>query len=72
MAKKQSPRMTLEEVCRDMRDHGMSMSIGTLADGIEVGVFPFGTVVSKSETGVRNIIVMRKDYNDWASAYLTV
>lgn len=70
MATKLSPRMTLEEVCRDMRNHGMSMSTKTLADGIETGAFPFGTMVSKSETGIRNIIVMRKDYCAWASEYL--
>lgn len=66
------PKMKLEEVCQDMRRHGMKLSTKSLADGIEAGVFPFGTVISKSEKGIRNIIIMRRDYLAWAKDYLEV
>lgn len=66
------PKMSLEEVCRDMRRHGMKLSTKSLADGIQAGVFPFGKVISTSEKGIRNIIIMRRDYLAWAKEYLEV
>lgn len=64
------PRMALRDVCADMRLRGMSMSQKSLADGIALGAFPFGTVLSVSDTGVRNILILRKDYEAWADEYL--
>lgn len=65
-----NPRMTLADVCKDMRTRGMKMTNTTLAAAIEQGVFNFGKVISESETGRRNIIIMRKDYESWAKEYL--
>lgn len=64
------PRMALRDVCADMRLRGMSMSAKSLSDGIYAGAFPFGTILSTSETGVRNILILRKDYEAWADKYL--
>jgi hypothetical protein len=63
-------RLTLADVCRDMRKRGMSMTATTLADGIEAGVFPFGKVISISDGGIRNILILTKDYEAWADHYL--
>lgn len=64
------PRMTLEEVCADMRTHGMSINNQTLSDGIAAGAFKFGTVISVGPTGKRNIVIMRRDYEKWSEEYL--
>lgn len=65
-----NPRMTIEEVCADMRMHGMSINNQTLSDGIAAGAFKFGTVVSVGQSGKRNIIIMRRDYERWSEEYL--
>jgi hypothetical protein len=63
-------KMTLDDVVLDMRDRGMKMGKKTLADAIESGYFPFGKVISIGANGVRNILIMRKDYENWADQYL--
>lgn len=63
-------KMTLDDVVLDMRDRGMKMGKKTLADAIESGYFPFGKVISTGANGVRNILIMRKDYENWADQYL--
>lgn len=63
-------RLTLEDVCRDMRKHGVKITAKTLADGIEAGVFPFGKIISVSDGGIRNILIMAKDYEAWADHYM--
>lgn len=65
-----NPRMTLEEVTSDMRKYGMSISKDVLAHCLEQGIFPFGRVVSTSPAGRCCFMIMRKDYEDWAAAYL--
>lgn len=65
-----NPRMTLDEVATDMRSFGMSISKDILSHCLEQGVFPFGHVVGVSPTGARCFMIMRKDYEDWAQAYL--
>ena len=58
-------KMSIAEVCADMRLWGFSISQKTLANGIESGIFPFGRVLSISETGIRHILIMRNDYEKW-------
>ena len=41
-----------------------------MKDAIESGYFPFGKVISIGANGVRNILIMRKDYENWADQYL--
>lgn len=63
-------RLTLNDVVLDMRERGLKMTKKTLADAIESGYFPFGKVISIGDNGVRNILIMRKDYEDWVDRYL--
>ena len=40
------PRMTIQDVCRDLRSRGMGMTHRTVTDGIESGLFPFGRLLA--------------------------
>lgn len=67
----QKPRMTVNEVLKDMRSKGFSISPKTFNEGIEAGCFPFVSVLSQGEaTGRKNLLIMRKDYEAWANEYL--
>ena len=66
-----SPKMTLANVCDDMRRRGMSISHKSLSNGIVSGLFPFGKLVCESEaTGRRTFLILRKDYTRWADENL--
>ena len=67
-----SPRMTTDDVLADMRAHGMSISKSSLIACIRDGVFPFAHIISNGPTGRANILILRKDYETWASKYLEV
>ena len=67
-----SPRMTTDDVLADMRAHGMSISKPSLIACIRDGVFPFAHIISNGPTGRANILILRKDYETWASKYLEV
>lgn len=58
------PRMTLDDVLTEMRNHGMSMSKSTLVSSIRERVFPFVTYAAGS------YFIMRKDFDEWAADYL--
>lgn len=62
-------RLTLEDVRKDMNSKGMRVSNKTIADSIESGIFPFGKILRKSDSGIRTIIIMRKDYEEWIDHY---
>ena len=65
------PRMTVNEVLNDMRARGFSISPKTFSEGVDAGCFPFVNVLSKSDnTGRRNVLIMRKDYEKWVQEYL--
>lgn len=64
------PRMTITEVCDDMRSRGMSLGHKTLSDGLVSGVFPFGSLIGTSPTGRRSFMILRKDYETWADENL--
>ena len=65
------PRMTLEECCRAMRERGMPMSVKSLSDWIAMcEQHPFGKIISESDNGRRNILILRKDFTAWAQEYL--
>ena len=65
-----TPRMTLDDVAKDMRSYGMSIDKNVLSHCLREGVFPFARIVSIGETGRVTFIIMRKDYEDWAKEYL--
>lgn len=65
------PRMTIAEVCDDMRSRGMSLGHKTLSNGIVSGLFPFGTLIGESAaTGRRTFMILRRDYEKWANENL--
>lgn len=64
------PRMTLDDVLRDMRAHGMSMEKRTLAECLRTGIFPFASIICTGPTGRTTFLIMRKDYEKWAEEYL--
>lgn len=65
----EKPRMTLDDVLADMRQHGMRMSKELLTECLKQNVFPFCKNIVM--TGNRNnFIIMRKDYESWARKYL--
>ena len=65
-----SPRMTLDDVLADMREHGMSMSKDALSRCLKEGIFPFAHILNPEVTGKTNFLIMRKDYEAWADEYL--
>ena len=65
----QRPKMTLNEVCSDLRRRGAGMTQKTISDGIASGAFPFGKVLSVTN-GRRHILSLRKDYEAWADENL--
>ena len=64
------PKMTINEVLEDMRNHGYSITGKTLSDGIASGAFPFGTHISTGKTGRRTFVILRKNYEAWKQANL--
>lgn len=68
MAKK--PRMTFDDVLEDMRSHGMSIGKDLLTLCFNQGVFPFAHIITHPKTGTVQYLILRKDYEDWAKAYL--
>ena len=68
----EKPRMTVNEVLGDMRARGFSISPKTFSEGEDAGCFPFVHVLSQSDnTGRKNLLIMRKDYEKWVREYLT-
>ncbi|MBE6924558.1 MAG: hypothetical protein E7466_04885 [Ruminococcaceae bacterium] len=61
------PRMTLKDVCCDLRRRNFPISQPALADGIVDGTFPFGKVLHVTN-GRRCFLILRKDYESWADA----
>lgn len=58
-------RMTLEAVRAELGKHGMHMGNKAIAECIERGIFPFGTVISTGKTGRRTFIIMKADFDKW-------
>lgn len=65
------PKMTVNEVLTDMRSRGFPISPKTFNEGIDSGAFPFARVLGYSDTGRRNILILRRDYEAWAEEYLS-
>ena len=57
-------RMTIREVCQDLRSIGMGMSQKAVSNCIADGTFPFGRVLSVTN-GRRHILILRQDYEKW-------
>lgn len=68
----QKPKMTTREVMEDMRRRDFSISYQTFMDGISAGIFPFVKVLGTGETGRKNLLILRRDYETWADEYLNL
>lgn len=65
-----SPRMTVEDVSKDLRARGMPMSKGMVCRSIKAGVFPFASIINVGKTGRNTFLILRKDYENWADQYI--
>lgn len=65
-----SPRMTVEDVSKDLRARGMPMSKDMVCRSIRSGVFPFAKIINVGKTGRATFLILRKDYEAWAGEYL--
>ena len=61
-------KMTLLDVCVDLRSRGMGVTQKTVSDCIVSGAFPFGRVTSVSPNGRRTFLILGKEYEAWADA----
>ena len=62
----QKAKMSLLDVCCDLRSRGMSITQKTLSDGIVSGVFSFGKLLAENPSGRRTFLILRNDYLSWA------
>lgn len=53
--------LTLEAACKILRSYGIKANNTRLADMIESGAMPIGTVVNVSNTGRRQFLIFAKD-----------
>ena len=60
--------MTVAECDKILREHGMKISAETLRNGIEQGVFPFGTCVQNPKG--RDFFIYPKLLDSWISERL--
>lgn len=63
-------KLTLEATQKILRSYGFCADKKTIADMIEAGLLPFGTVVKTSATGRRNILILAKDVVDFCESKL--
>lgn len=64
------PRMTVEDVSKDLRARGMPMSKDTVSNSIKSGAFPFAKIINVGKTGRTTFLILRKDYEAWADEYI--
>lgn len=63
-------RMTLHDVCVDMRKRGFKIKEMTLSESLAAGVFPFGTLINTGVSGRRTYMILRYQYEAWADEHL--
>lgn len=64
------PKMTTAEVMQDMRRRNFSITYYSLIDGAEAGIFPFVRVLGEGKTGRKNLLILRREYEQWADEFL--
>lgn len=62
--------MTIYDCVQEMRRMGMRTCQAAVADGIETGLFPFGTMVKKNRCR-RKFQIYRVDFDRWAKSVMT-
>lgn len=64
------PRMTVEDVSKDLRARGMPMSKDAVSSSIKSGAFPFAKIINVGKTGRTTFLILRKEYESWADEYI--
>lgn len=59
------PTMSLKDCTAAMRRCGIRCSPLRIAEAIELGIYPFGRVVSVGDTGRRTFEIWRVDFEKW-------
>lgn len=57
--------MNVTEVMTEMRKAGIHCTTNTIADGIAMGVYPFGRISNVGRTGRRTLEIFRVDFYAW-------
>lgn len=60
-------KLTLHECSKRLREAGMPMSPESVANGIERGILPFGTLLCTGDAGRRTFLILRADLENWIS-----
>lgn len=60
-----TPTMTLKDCATEMRDCGIRCTEMDIADAIESGIYPFGRVKRRGNTGRRTLEIWRVDFERW-------
>lgn len=61
--------LTLKDVVDRMHELGMHVQAATVADGIDQGVYPFGSIIQRkgNRTGRRRFVIYRVDFERWGA-----
>lgn len=62
-----NPTMSLKEVVDTMRSAGFRTSETAVADSLDSGRYPFGTLVRTGKSGRRTFEIYRVDFECWLS-----
>lgn len=63
-------KLTVNEAMAEMRERGLSIGPKTFYQGMENGLFPFVRVMGIGNTGRRNLLILRKDFEKWCDENL--
>jgi len=63
-------KLTVNEALGEMRKRGLSIGAKTFYQGMEQGMFPFVRVMGIGNTGRRNLLILRKDFEKWCDENL--
>lgn len=59
--------LTLAAVTKRMQEKGMHISPATVADGIEQGIYSFGSLIKREGKRNRKFIIYEADFNRWVA-----
>ena len=60
--------LTLAAVTKRMQAKGMRVSPATVADGIEQGIYPFGSMIKREGKHNRRFIIYEADFEKWSES----
>lgn len=59
--------LTVRQAADRMREKGMRISPTTVADGIEQGIYPFGSLIKREGNHNRKFIIYEVDFDRWVA-----